>query len=444
MEPSSPVTQTLPTSPDSAVASPLPERGGFRGRRRGRPSVGGSIRGKNPRGGPSHNTVVPFDRHGNSQSVHNDEIVLEEDPAGEQKVDKDGNLLGGREYRCRTFTIMNRGNRLYMLSTEPARCIGFRDSYLFFQKHKQLYKIIVTEQEKFDMIARGLIPHSYKGRAIGVLTARSAFREFGARIIVAGRRVNDDYFEREARERGDNEGELADPDDKLPPMGQPYNKNQYVAWHGASSVYHTNTNTAQDAKKEGGSGIFGAAIKKKKVLITEKNWMFEHAKSARYLFPNTTHVEELSINKICCSNFNHLLSLERKTSLTGVYEPHTNLTFYPSNLQPSVAKWELISPDLPDNKSGGNPNSNRSAIDFNLLTPAQTFNFKPMYKCDEKEFLPLNDRGSGLRDVPADVYSDLPSDIKRAIKERIEKEQEWENIWQGGEAAHGMRSKMRI
>jgi len=32
---------------------------------------------------------------------------------------------------------------LYMLSTEPARCIGFRDSYLFFQKHKLLYKIII-------------------------------------------------------------------------------------------------------------------------------------------------------------------------------------------------------------------------------------------------------------------------------------------------------------
>lgn len=137
------------------------------------------------------------------------------------------------------------------------------------------------------------------------------------------------------------------------------------------------------------------------------------------------------------------MSLERKTSLTGVYEPHTNLTFYPSNLQPSAAKWELISPDLPENRSGGNPNSNRSAIDFNLLTPPQTFNFKPMYKCDEKEFLPLNDRGCGIKDISADVYKDLPSDIKRAIEERIEKEQEWENKWQGGEVVHGMRSKMR-
>ena len=100
---------------------------------------------------------------------------LPEDIEGEEKVDKNGHLKGGRDYRVRVFTVMNRGKRLYMLSTEPARCCGFRDSYLFFTKHLQLHKVIVDEDEKRDLIDRDIIPHSYKGRSIGVVTARSVF-----------------------------------------------------------------------------------------------------------------------------------------------------------------------------------------------------------------------------------------------------------------------------
>ena len=103
--------------------------------------------------------------------VINDEVDMPEDPDGETKVSKLGYLQGDREYRCRTFTVLGRGERLYMLSTEPARCVGFRDSYLFFTKHKRLYKIIIDDEEKRDLIERELIPHSYKGRAIGIVTA---------------------------------------------------------------------------------------------------------------------------------------------------------------------------------------------------------------------------------------------------------------------------------
>lgn len=259
------------TSQAAAVSTPS-ITASARTKRRGRPPT--TARSARNRGGPSHYTQVPLDKDGNPQVVENDEITLPEDPAGEQKVDKNGYLQGGREYRCRTFTLMGRGDRLYMLSTEPARCIGFRDSYLFFQKHKQLFKIIVDEDEKFDMIHRDLIPHSYKGRAIGVVTARSVFREFGARIIVGGKRVIDDYFEQQARESGAVEGELAEPNDKLPAPGEEYNRNQYVAWHGASSVYHTGQPSVPSAAA-------AQAQRKKKVMVTETNWMLEHARAAR-------------------------------------------------------------------------------------------------------------------------------------------------------------------
>ena len=237
-------------------------RGGFRGGRWAR------------RGGPSHVTQQPIDKEGNMMNVVNDELELPEDEEGEKKVTKLGILNGGREYRCRTFTVFGRGERLYMLSTEPARCVGFRDSYLFFTKHKRLFKIIIDEDEKRDLIERELIPHSYKGRAIGIVTARSVFREFGAQIIVGGKKIIDDYEVAKLKAEGVAEGELADPNDNIK-HGEPYNKNQYVAWHGASSVYHSGAPTVP---LQQGKAIEG---KKRKVMINDMNWMLEHALEAR-------------------------------------------------------------------------------------------------------------------------------------------------------------------
>lgn len=240
-------------------------------RRRGR----GGWRGRGGRkGGPAQPKAEQvIDTEGTIAEIVDDECVLPEDAEGETKVDKNGRLQGGRDYRCRTFTVAGRGDRLYMLSTEPARCVGFRDSYLFFTKHRRLYKIIVDDEEKRDMIERDIIPHSYKGRSIGIVTARSVFREFGARIIIGGKRITDDYRVTEMRAEGLVEGQLADPEDRFI-EGEPYNKNQYVAWHGASAVYHTNVPTVPipNGKVES---------KKRKVNVNDVNWMFEHAREAR-------------------------------------------------------------------------------------------------------------------------------------------------------------------
>jgi len=259
---------------DTAVATPDRDsdatprrrgRGGWRGRG-GRKGAPGPIK--------QQQTI---DREGTVVDIVDDECVLPEDPEGETKVDKLGNLLGGRDYRCRTFTVLGRGERLYMLSTEPARCVGFRDSYLFFTKHLKLHKIIVDDDEKRDMIEREIIPHSYKGRAIGIVTARSVFREFGARMIVGGRRVIDDYEAAKARAEGAVEGEIADPSDRFV-EGEPYNKNQYVAWHGASAVYHQTAPAVQ-------TPIGKPEIKKRRVNVNDTNWMLEHAREARYVQP---------------------------------------------------------------------------------------------------------------------------------------------------------------
>ncbi|KAL2017535.1 hypothetical protein VTK56DRAFT_1969 [Thermocarpiscus australiensis] len=136
-------------------------------------------------------------------------LPREIDEAGEKKVLPNGQLTGNREYRCRTFHVPNRGDKLFMLATECARVLGYRDSYLLFNKNRSLYKIIASQVEKDDLVAQEILPFSYRSRQIAIVTARSMFRQFGSRVIVNGRRVRDDYWETKARKQGFTEADPA-------------------------------------------------------------------------------------------------------------------------------------------------------------------------------------------------------------------------------------------
>lgn len=136
-------------------------------------------------------------------------IPREIDEFGEKKVLGNGNLLGNRTYRCRTFLVPNRGDKLFMLATECARVLGYRDSYLLFNKNRSLFKIIASQAEKDDLVQQEILPFSYRSRQIAIVTARSMFRQFGSRVIEGGRRVRDDYWEQKARKQGFTENDLA-------------------------------------------------------------------------------------------------------------------------------------------------------------------------------------------------------------------------------------------
>ncbi|KAK4988977.1 hypothetical protein LTR50_003573 [Elasticomyces elasticus] len=136
-------------------------------------------------------------------------IPREYDEAGEQKVSANGYLMDGREYRCRTFVVPHRGEKLFMLATECARVLGYRDSYLLFNKNRSLYKIIANQAEKDNLIHQDILLHSYRSRQIAIVTARSMYRQFGSRVIVNGRRVRDDYWETKARKQGFTEEDAA-------------------------------------------------------------------------------------------------------------------------------------------------------------------------------------------------------------------------------------------
>ncbi|CAK7244994.1 MAG: chromatin structure-remodeling complex subunit RSC7 [Sporothrix thermara] len=407
-------------------------------RRRGR----GGWRGRGGRKGdmgPAQPLQQPIDKDGNLVDIINDELDLPEDPEGETKVDKDGNLKGGREYRCRTFTVAGRGSRLYMLSTEPARCVGFRDSYLFFTKHRRLYKVLVGDEEKRDMIEREIIPHSYKGRTIGIVTARSVFREFGALIIVGGRRVIDDYTLANEEEGAPPvvEGALADPNDHFVP-GEPYNKNQYVAWHGASAVYHSASGPALGGSTPGGGqggshaasaaqNLYKAAdAKKRRVAVNDYNWQLEHAREA--------------------SAFNSILTAARQTTLAGVYDIHTNIMQYPASMQPQRARAVLVEDEAtdPDQSAVFPPLPPQVARNFYVtdlhlatppagIAPAAYDRFrvsgddgKTSDAAARQDFLsPFQ----GLSAVPDDIRDLLPDECRAAFDAARDKEQQWFSQW---------------
>ncbi|KAI9877764.1 MAG: hypothetical protein M1830_002894 [Pleopsidium flavum] len=429
----------------SDVTTPR-RRGGWRGR-----GFGGGRWGK-PRGGPSHITQTPIDKEGKILDIIGDEVALPEDAEGETKVDKLGNLQGGREYRVRVFRILGRGDRLYMLSTEPARCIGFRDSYLFFQKHKQLFKIIIDDAAKRDLISREIIPHSYKGRAIGVVTARSVFREFGAKIVIGGKKIVDDYQVEAARANGDVEGELAVPEDRIPAPGENYDKNRYVAWHGASSVYHSG---APSVPMPNGKIVDG---KKRKVIVTGVNWMFEHAREA--------------------SRFNSTLTVARRQNADGFYDPHTNIMQYPKIMQPTHARWEQLPPSTAVPKilqsiNGANGPLTNGFVHHNgdhvmeasgHEQQAESIfpSVRPLYSRNflivDTHFVtpPTSSLGipgpdgdvidikqDGLADVPDAIVSELPLDCLKAFAEARDAELNWKSSW-ATENEDGARARFKV
>lgn len=318
------------------------------------------------------------------------------DEEGETKITKNGELQGDRKFRVRTFKVTGRGDRLYMLSTEPARCVGFRDSYLLFQKHKRLHKIILSAEEKFDLIEREVIPHSYKGRIIGLVTARSIFMEFGAKIIVGGRNIIDDYYVKEQRANGVKEGELADPSDKYSGSKDEYNTNQFVAWHGASSLYIHGI----PAGAAQGSGVAPAdlmimdsssvesksvrALRGSEAPINEENWMLIHAQVTR-------------------ETDSFFLS-ERSKNMRGSKDNYTNITFVPQITQPSQVKYLREQSDDEDE-----PESRTIESKLSYKTVIHSDN---LFKT------------TGLKDVDLSIFGDcVGEEVKQAIlrQQKLEK-----------------------
>lgn len=80
---------------------------------------------------------------GKTYLVDDEELFMPHDEKGDQKIDANGVLLGGRELKMPTFTSRDRSNpnKHYMLAIDAARSAGFRDSLYFFRRNPLILKV---------------------------------------------------------------------------------------------------------------------------------------------------------------------------------------------------------------------------------------------------------------------------------------------------------------
>ena len=74
-----------------------------------------------------------------------------------------------------------------MLAIDAARTSGFRDSLYYFRKNLA-YKLNATQAEKDMLIEQGKLGSHLRTRNVTLITARSAYKLHGARMV-QGKRI---------------------------------------------------------------------------------------------------------------------------------------------------------------------------------------------------------------------------------------------------------------
>lgn len=248
---------------------------------------------------------VFVDEEGHPLTIKDDEVVTPDDAKGDAKITVNGELKGGRKYKVESLKVPHRGDRLYMVSTDVARCVGYRDSYFLFQKHSHLYRVTIDEADKQTLIRNGILSSSFKTRAVYLVTARSVFKQFGARVIVNGKQVTDDYYEDEARKQGAIEGAPAVPFFDVGPT--------------SSHTSHKRRESPGFAGASRGTGDY------------DTTWIYRNATQ--------------------CRKFDSMLLYDRQdiaaTVAAGKYDhdPYTGVTYVPLTTQPTTYKIRAVKGD---------------------------------------------------------------------------------------------------
>ncbi|TRM67020.1 chromatin remodelling complex Rsc7/Swp82 subunit-domain-containing protein [Schizophyllum amplum] len=321
---------------------------------------------------------------GQAYTIDGDEFITEDDPAGETKIDKNGVLLGGRQFKATTFTIPNRHpSRMYMLAIDAARTSGFRDSLTYFRRNPLAHKLNATQAEKDYLISAGKLGNHLKTRSVTFVTARSAYKLHGARTIVGGRWVVDDYYEArakaEAAEKGAKPGDpVADPNPPAPAAHL-----DEAGGLALTSASHPNQTSSGGIYKTGGpTTIFGSAglgpfsdgplnAVRKSLLTrdgaTEENWMALAAARTRAMDDEWKKWRTENVRPVVPPDSVDFLrewtspeARREPSPPRAVYEPHTGAWLLRSDTQPTRARWET----LPDNAErtviGGSRAGNRA------------------------------------------------------------------------------------
>ncbi|SCU83558.1 LADA_0C12156g1_1 [Lachancea dasiensis] len=125
------------------------------------------------------------------------------DPQGEAKIDRRGTLLGSRHFLFPTFTPPTRPYGVYVLVRDLLKCLGRQESAeQFLEMHQELYGLNATSEELAFLRTHGLVQDADCSENEMYVTTKSVFMLFGARVVVGGTRLVDDYWEEAIKEQG--------------------------------------------------------------------------------------------------------------------------------------------------------------------------------------------------------------------------------------------------
>jgi chromatin structure-remodeling complex protein RSC7 len=71
-----------------------------------------------------------------------------------------------------------------MLAIDAARTSGFRDSLYYFRRNLLAFKLNATQAEKELLIEQGKLGSHLKTRSVTLVTARSAFKLHGSKMVI--------------------------------------------------------------------------------------------------------------------------------------------------------------------------------------------------------------------------------------------------------------------
>ncbi|KAI8819321.1 chromatin remodelling complex Rsc7/Swp82 subunit-domain-containing protein [Fimicolochytrium jonesii] len=266
------------------------------------------------RGRPSKGSDTPRDTLG-VKNVDEEENETEWDEKGELKITKDGELLGGREYKIKSFILPRHPKRRYMLTVDISKGLQYRDTYIFFLKNPHITRIQGDEKDKAFLEEHGILPGQLRRRPVSIASARSIFRAFGHKCIKRGKPVRDDYWVGDQEEPPD-EPEPEEPEDTpLPPR-------------------RSDSRFAQPMPRE-------STLRRQMHRMTheERERLMPFSTGNRILIPAlAVGDEQLYKRAASAADFNRRLRLQRSTSF---FDTHTNIEQMPSLSQPQSISVEM-------------------------------------------------------------------------------------------------------
>ena len=122
---------------------------------------------------------------GQEYVVGDDELILPDNEKGDTKIDADGRLLGGREYKVVTFTSASRRNpnKVYALTIDAARACGYNDSLQFLRRSPMIVKLPCTQEERQMLIDIGRVTGNLKHRMVTMVAMRNIYKTMGCRVV---------------------------------------------------------------------------------------------------------------------------------------------------------------------------------------------------------------------------------------------------------------------